>query len=141
MQAFEELERLLGEEDICLAVKAKLTKDSGVAGASAYEHIVDKLQAKPNATGKQAGVFSSITPSLDFSHPNGVTLKSPRVHASSLYSLHFAPPPPNYPCIHPYSHTLWNRSSALHGNERGANPIFTLDSHLITYCETHAKVL
>ena len=52
LQAFEELERLLGEEGICLAVKAKLTKDSGVAGASAYEHIVDKLQAKPNATGK-----------------------------------------------------------------------------------------
>ena len=44
--------------------------------------------------------------------------------ASSLYSLHFAPPTPNYPCIHPYSHTLWNRSSALHSNERGANPIF-----------------
>ena len=34
-------------------MKAKLTKDSGVAGASAYEHIVEKLQAKPNATGEE----------------------------------------------------------------------------------------
>ena len=52
-QAFEELERLLGQESICVAVKEKLTKDSGVAGAGAYDHIVEKLRAKPNATGKK----------------------------------------------------------------------------------------
>eukprot|EP00094_Tigriopus_californicus_P006471 TCALIF_06232-PA protein Name:"Similar to Grm4 Metabotropic glutamate receptor 4 (Mus musculus)" AED:0.16 eAED:0.17 QI:0/0.53/0.42/0.92/0.61/0.71/14/130/758 len=50
-QAFEELERLLRERNICVAVKAKLTKDSGVAGAGAYDHIVDKLRAKPKARG------------------------------------------------------------------------------------------
>jgi hypothetical protein len=51
-QAFEELERLLGLQNICVAVKEKLTKDSGVAGAGAYDHIVDKLQAKPKARGE-----------------------------------------------------------------------------------------
>lgn len=51
-QAFEELERLLRERNICVAVKAKLTKDSGVAGAGAYDHIVDKLRAKPKARGE-----------------------------------------------------------------------------------------
>ena len=52
-QAFEELERLLGQQNICVAVKEKLTKDSGVAGAGAYDHIVEKLRAKPNATGEK----------------------------------------------------------------------------------------
>lgn len=51
IKAFEELERLLRERNICVAVKAKLTKDSGVAGAGAYDHIVDKLRAKPKARG------------------------------------------------------------------------------------------
>ena len=41
----------MGQENICVAVKEKLTKDSGVAGA--YDHIVEKLRAKPNATGKK----------------------------------------------------------------------------------------
>ena len=52
VQAFEELERLFTKSGICVAVKEKLTKDSGVAGAFAYDHIVDKLLAKPKARGK-----------------------------------------------------------------------------------------
>ena len=51
-QAFEELEKLLGDRGFCVAVKQKLTKDSGVAGARAYEHIVEKLREKPKAKGK-----------------------------------------------------------------------------------------
>ena len=35
-----------------MAVKEKLTKDSGVAGAGHYDHIVEKLLAKPKARGK-----------------------------------------------------------------------------------------
>lgn len=42
----------MGLQNICVAVKEKLTKDSGVAGAGAYDHIVDKLQAKPKARGE-----------------------------------------------------------------------------------------
>ena len=38
--------------NICVAVKEKLTKDSGVAGAGAYDHIVDKLLNKQKARGK-----------------------------------------------------------------------------------------
>jgi hypothetical protein len=34
-----------------VAVKEKLTKDSGVAGAFAYDHIVNKLLQKPKARG------------------------------------------------------------------------------------------
>ena len=52
LQAFEELERRLSEKGICVAVKEKLTKDSGVAGAGHYDHIVEKLLAKPKARGK-----------------------------------------------------------------------------------------
>ena len=51
MQAFEELERRLSEKGICVAVKEKLTKDSGVAGAGHYDHIVEKLLEKPKARG------------------------------------------------------------------------------------------
>ena len=54
-QAFEELERLLLSRGVCVAVKEKLTKDSGVAGAGDYNHIVEKLQAKPKARGKIPG--------------------------------------------------------------------------------------
>jgi hypothetical protein len=38
-QAFEELERLFSKSGICVAVKEKLTKDSGVAEAFAYDHV------------------------------------------------------------------------------------------------------
>ena len=52
LKAFEELERLLTEKNICVAVKEKLTKDSGVAGEGSFDHIVDKIQAKPKARGE-----------------------------------------------------------------------------------------
>ena len=51
-KAYEELEKLLGERGFCVAVKQKLTKDSGVAEARAYEHIVEKLREKPKAKGE-----------------------------------------------------------------------------------------
>ncbi|CAH0554825.1 unnamed protein product [Brassicogethes aeneus] len=51
IKAFEELEDLLGEYNICIAVKEKLVKDSGVAGESAYDNIVQKLLTKPRARG------------------------------------------------------------------------------------------
>ncbi|ODN00905.1 Metabotropic glutamate receptor 8 [Orchesella cincta] len=52
IKAFEELERLLPENEICIAAKEKLVKDSGVAGEDSYERIVDKLVA-----GKAKGVI------------------------------------------------------------------------------------
>ena len=58
LQAFEELERLFANRSICVAVKEKLTKVSGVAGAGDYDHIVEKLLAKPKARGK-TGVLHS----------------------------------------------------------------------------------
>jgi hypothetical protein len=51
-QAFEELEELLAKKDICIAVKEKLVKDSGVAGEHAYDSIVQKLLTKPRARGE-----------------------------------------------------------------------------------------
>ena len=51
LQAFEELERLLSEKGVCVAVKEKLKKDSGVGGGKDFDHIVAKLQAKPKAKG------------------------------------------------------------------------------------------
>lgn len=50
-QAFEELEDLLTKHDICIAVKEKLVKDSGVAEEIAYDNIVQKLLTKPRARG------------------------------------------------------------------------------------------
>jgi metabotropic X receptor len=43
---------LFAKSGICVAVKEKLTKDSGVAGAFDYNHIVAKLLAKPKARGE-----------------------------------------------------------------------------------------
>jgi metabotropic X receptor len=51
-QAFEELETLLAKHNVCIAVKEKLVKDSGVADESAYDIIVQKLQTKPRARGE-----------------------------------------------------------------------------------------
>lgn len=51
-QAFEELEDLLAKHDICIAVKERLVKDSGVAGEIAYDNIVQKLLTKPRARGE-----------------------------------------------------------------------------------------
>lgn len=52
LQAFEELEELLGKYNICIAIKEKLVKDSGVAEEKAYDEIVLKLLTKPRARGK-----------------------------------------------------------------------------------------
>ena len=52
-QAFEELEKLLKDRNICVAVKRKLTKVSGVAGTSDFDHIVEKLMEKPKAKGRR----------------------------------------------------------------------------------------
>lgn len=51
-KAFEELEELLARHHICIAVKEKLVKDSGVAEEIAYDSIVLKLLTKPRARGK-----------------------------------------------------------------------------------------
>lgn len=51
-QAFEELEGLLAKNNICIAVKEKLVKDSGVADDTAYDGIVQKLLTKPRARGE-----------------------------------------------------------------------------------------
>lgn len=50
-QAFEELEDLLAENNICIAIKEKLVKDSGVAEETAYDSIVQRLLTKPRARG------------------------------------------------------------------------------------------
>lgn len=52
VKAFEELEELLAEHNICIAVKEKLVKDSGVAQERAYDTIVQKLLTKSRARGK-----------------------------------------------------------------------------------------
>ncbi|XP_037817391.1 putative uncharacterized protein DDB_G0282499, partial [Lucilia sericata] len=49
IKAFEELEELLARHSICIAVKEKLVKDSGVADEIAYDNIVQKLLTKPRA--------------------------------------------------------------------------------------------
>ncbi|XP_019893077.2 metabotropic glutamate receptor 2 [Musca domestica] len=57
IKAFEELEELLARHNICIAVKEKLVKDSGVADETAYNNIVLKLLTKPRARG--AIIFGS----------------------------------------------------------------------------------
>ncbi|KAL4705189.1 hypothetical protein ACJJTC_013989 [Scirpophaga incertulas] len=57
IKAFEELEALLARNGICIAVKEKLVKDSGVADERAYDDIVQKLMTKPRARG--AIIFGS----------------------------------------------------------------------------------
>ncbi|GAB0096107.1 Metabotropic glutamate receptor [Sergentomyia squamirostris] len=57
LKAFEELEDLLAKHSICIAVKEKLSKDSGVAAEATYDMIVQKLQTKPRARG--AIIFGS----------------------------------------------------------------------------------
>ncbi|XP_068233320.1 metabotropic glutamate receptor 2-like [Palaemon carinicauda] len=49
IKAFEELEGLLASNDICIAVKEKLVKDSGVAEEVAYDLIVKRLLQKQMA--------------------------------------------------------------------------------------------
>lgn len=52
VKAFEELETLLAEHNVCIAVKEKLVKDSGVAQERAYDTIVQKLMTKSRARGE-----------------------------------------------------------------------------------------
>lgn len=59
-QAFEELEVLLSRNSICIAVKEKLVKDSGVASEAAYDTIVSHLQTKPRARGKNNSKLHTI---------------------------------------------------------------------------------
>ena len=42
----------MSEKGVCVAVKAKLSKDSGVGKGIDFDHIVEKLQDKPKAKGK-----------------------------------------------------------------------------------------
>ncbi|KAH1009695.1 hypothetical protein HUJ04_002015 [Dendroctonus ponderosae] len=51
IKAFEVLEDLMVKNKICIAVKEKLVKDSGVGNISVYDNIVQKLQTKPRAKG------------------------------------------------------------------------------------------
>ncbi|XP_047495202.1 metabotropic glutamate receptor 6-like [Penaeus chinensis] len=51
IKAFEELEDLLAANAICIAVKEKLVKDSGVAEEVAYDLIVQRLLQKQRARG------------------------------------------------------------------------------------------
>ncbi|XP_063990032.1 metabotropic glutamate receptor 2-like isoform X2 [Diachasmimorpha longicaudata] len=51
IKAYEELEELLAKYQICIAIKEKLVKDSGVADETAYDSIVQKLLTKPRARG------------------------------------------------------------------------------------------
>lgn len=59
LKAFEELEDLLAKYQICIAVKEKLVKDSGVAEETAYDNIVQKLLTKPRARGKFESFYKS----------------------------------------------------------------------------------
>ena len=51
LQAFEELQDLLPVHGVCIAVKEKLVKDSGVADEKAYDLIVQRLLKKSRARG------------------------------------------------------------------------------------------
>lgn len=60
VKAFEELEDLLAENSICIAIKEKLVKDSGVAVEKQYDSIVQKLLTKSRARGEFGGIFFGI---------------------------------------------------------------------------------
>lgn len=55
VKAYEELEELLAQHNICIAVKEKLVKDSGVAQERSYDTIVQKLLTKSRARGECKG--------------------------------------------------------------------------------------
>nr|XP_021199674.2 metabotropic glutamate receptor 2 [Helicoverpa armigera] len=68
IKAFEELETLLARNDICIAVKERLVKDSGEADERAYDAIVTRLLSRPRARGvivfgsdqEVAGVMAAV---------------------------------------------------------------------------------
>ncbi|XP_073956494.1 metabotropic glutamate receptor-like [Choristoneura fumiferana] len=78
IKAFEELEALLAKDSICIAVKEKLVKDSGVADEGAYDSIVQKLLTKPRARG--AIIFGSDQ------EVAGVMRAVERINATSSFS-------------------------------------------------------
>ncbi|KAF2365781.1 Receptor ligand binding region, partial [Trinorchestia longiramus] len=49
IKAFEQLQDKLGHYNICIAVKQKLTKDSGVGNVTTYDNIVLDLLTKSRA--------------------------------------------------------------------------------------------
>ena len=57
LQAFEKLDEKLSEKGVCVAVKAKLSKDSGVGKGIDFDHIVEKLQDKPKAKGTYINIL------------------------------------------------------------------------------------
>ncbi|XP_028173175.1 metabotropic glutamate receptor 2-like isoform X1 [Ostrinia furnacalis] len=69
IKAFEELETLLARNNICIAVKERLVKDSGEADDNAYDAIVARLLSRPRARGvivfgsdqEVAGVMAAAT--------------------------------------------------------------------------------
>ncbi|XP_037868564.1 metabotropic glutamate receptor 2 [Bombyx mori] len=68
IKAFEELETLLARNEICIAVKERLVKDSGEADERAYDNIVARLLSRPRARGvivfgsdqEVAGVMAAV---------------------------------------------------------------------------------
>ncbi|XP_038210035.1 metabotropic glutamate receptor 2-like [Zerene cesonia] len=68
IKAFEELETLLARNDICIAVKERLAKDSGAADEKEYDDIVERLLSRPRARGvivfgsdqEVAGVMAAV---------------------------------------------------------------------------------
>ncbi|KAI5639157.1 receptor family ligand binding region domain-containing protein [Phthorimaea operculella] len=69
IKAFEELETMLARNDICIAVKERLVKDSGEADEQAYDALVLRLLSRPRARGvivfgsdqEVAGVMAAVT--------------------------------------------------------------------------------
>ncbi|KAL4702857.1 hypothetical protein ACJJTC_018375 [Scirpophaga incertulas] len=51
IKAFEELETMLARNNICIAVKERLVKDSGEADERAYDAIITRLLSRPRARG------------------------------------------------------------------------------------------
>uniref|UniRef100_A0A1A9ZPG7 Receptor ligand binding region domain-containing protein n=1 Tax=Glossina pallidipes TaxID=7398 RepID=A0A1A9ZPG7_GLOPL len=66
IKAFEELEELLARHSVCIAVKEKLVKDSGVAEEIAYDNIVQKLLTKPRARDQGQLYLLQFTTTNDF---------------------------------------------------------------------------
>ena len=60
VKAFEKLEELLKERGICLAVTAKLPKDSEVAKHDVYDKIVAKLIEKKKAKGEHLKIVGNL---------------------------------------------------------------------------------
>lgn len=69
LKAFEELEDLLSKHNICIAIKEKLVKDSGVAAEAAYDLIVQKLLTKKRARGECGNEQSKNTLTLNVFAP------------------------------------------------------------------------